>query len=322
MSAIAKYARPVFRIRSLPLIHQGKTRDTFQAQWSKNERYQSGLWRLMPPRLIVVTKRLSTHNVVHKSLIPYKDEVLTALTIFWLVDVLGKAGIPHHLITYGSGIYDYLPGKPSDYPANLHYRAVVVKTLDMYLVEFILRKYLAGSLWRLLRDGKKNPYGRLGRKPVLMMSFRNPLFTPTDKSETDDPKRASIVRKKNPSVVAMFRKAYNLAREHTNKVGIEIVDLKGEAGRDERGQPVIADEFGTPDCCRFCEKDKIVLGQEPPWLDKELARQEAERVWGSGPKIPLEFSPEVVRRLSTTYLDIFERIVGMPLAQFQSERLN
>lgn len=274
------------------------------------------------PRLVVATKRLSTHNVVHKSLVPYKDEVLTALTIFWLVDVLGKNNIRHHLIAYGKEVYDYLPGKPKDYPADLHYRAIVVRTLDMYPIEFILRKYLAGSLWRLLRDGKKNPYGHLGCRPVLMMSFRTPLFTPTKKSETDDPLRASIVWAKHPSVVALFRKAYNLARKHTNRVGIEIVDLKGEAGQDEQGRSVIADEFGTPDCCRFCEKDEIILGQEPAWLDKELARKEAERIWGRGPRVPLEFSSVVVSHLSTTYLDIFERIVGMPLAQFKRERLD
>ncbi|MBI2004857.1 hypothetical protein HYS79_01695 [Patescibacteria group bacterium] len=247
MSAIAKYANP--ELTNLPLIHQGKTRDTFRAQWSKYERYQSGLWRLMLPRLIVATKRLSTHNVVHKSIIPYKDEVLTALTIFWLVDILGKSGIPHHLIAYGREIHDYLPGKPSDYPADLHHRAVVVKALDMYLAEFILRKYLAGSLWRLLRDGKRNPYGRLARDPILMMPFRAPLFTPTDKSETDDPQRASMVRAKYPQGVAIFREAYRLMRQHTNRVGIEVVDCKGEGGKDERGQFVIAERGKRQNVC-------------------------------------------------------------------------
>ena len=317
MPAIAKYAKyDKPELKNLPLIHQGKTRDTFEARWPE---YNGSFWS---PRLIVATNRLSTHNVVHKSTIPYKDEVLTALTIFWLVDVLGRAGIHHHLVAFGKNIYEYLPGKTRDYPANLHYCAIVVKTLDMCPVEFIQRKYLAGSLWRLLRDGKKNPYGKLARKPVLMMQFRSPLSTPTDKSETDDPQRASMVRAKYPQGVAIFREAYRLMRQHTNRVGIEVVDCKGEGGKDELGRFVIADEFGTPDCSRFCEKDKIVIGQEPAWLDKELARQEAERVWGNGPRVPLTFSPAVIAHLSTTYLDIFERIVGVPLVRFQRERLD
>ena len=77
-------------LSSLPLIYQGKTRDTFPTK-SPDE------------LLIVATNRLSTHNIVHLSEVPFKGEVLTALTIFWLTGILEKAGIKHHLLAYGRG---------------------------------------------------------------------------------------------------------------------------------------------------------------------------------------------------------------------------
>ena len=291
---------------SLLMIYQGKSRDTFETN-------------SYDKMLIVATKRLSTHNIVHVSEIPYKDQVLTALTVFQLKDLLEKAGIRHHLVAYGTDIYRYLPGKRSDYPSDLHHRAIVVKKLKVIPVEFIFRGYLAGSLFdKFYSKGRPNPYGVLLEPGLqLMTQFPVPLFTPTEKSATDDPLDATETITKYSGAFDLSLTVFKIARNHLNNLGLELVDSKFEVGFDAEGNLTVADEIVTPDSSRFCDLLEIKIGQNPPWLDKQIARDAAERIWGTGKKYPLEFSPEIVRKLSETYLEIFRRITGFSLQEFQ-----
>jgi len=292
-------------LSNLPLIYQGKTRDTFPCK-SQDELF------------IVATGRLSTHNIIHLSRVPQKPEVLTALTVFWLIHVLEKHGIRHHLIAYGDEIYRHLPGKRSDYPLDLHHRAIVVKKLMVIPVEFILRGYLGGSLGKLYLKGLPNPYGNILEPGLqLMAPFSPPIFTPTDKSDTDDPLNGADVARSHPQACRISLQTFTLVRDHMRSLGLEFVDSKFELGLDDSGRVVLADEIATPDSSRFCRLSDIKLGVEPPWLDKQIARDEAERIWGDGPKVPLEFSPKIIQKLSDTYLDLFATIAGMELHDFQ-----
>lgn len=155
-------------IPELKPVHQGKVRDTFQ----------------VPDRpellLVVATDRISTHNVVHKSVIPGKGTFLTQMTIFWMTEILG---VPNHLIAWGKDIYKYIP-IDIDLPEGIHERAVIVKKLEMIPIEFIFRDFMAGSLWNDYRYGRPNPYGlEIPGGLQLMSRFQGTVFTPTDKSE-------------------------------------------------------------------------------------------------------------------------------------------
>lgn len=309
--ATAKYAPPL--LTNLPLWHQGKTRDTF----------------VIPDKsrlLVVATDRISTHNVVHQSLIPHKGEVLTALTVFWLLMVLEKADVQHHLAGHGKGIRNYLPQKKQDLPFVLEHRAIVVERLDMVPVEFILRCYLAkaGSFYRdFYSKGLPDPYG-INLPPGLpvMHRFEKPIFTPTDKSDTDDPLNVEHVMTDRGYEYRVAELVLGLVRRHLNGCGIEIVDTKFEMGHDPFQNVVLADEIATPDSSRFCELDLVRQGEDPPWLDKQLARDVAEKMWGGTKGPPLVFPSEIVKKLSDTYLLIFERITGKSLATFQREWLD
>lgn len=297
-------------LTNLELVYQGKTRDTHLARGiSKHGR------RLF---LVYASDRLSTHNIVHKSAIPYKGEVLTALTIHWLTTVL--ANFPNHLVAYGQRIYDYLPGSRSNYPLDLRYRAIIVEEHAVIPYEFIFRAYLAGSLYnKFYSKGLPNPFGiDLPEGLKVMSPFDPPIFTPTEKSEDDDEVIAGAVVQQYPDAVLAQRRAYNLVRAHVRERGIELVDWKGEVGDSE----ILIDEIGTPDCCRFCELSDIREGVVPSWLDKQLARDEAERIWAGGERRPLAFRPEVVYSLASTYLELFERVVGMPIMTFQARHLD
>lgn len=293
----------------LELIHQGKTRDTYRAG---------------DKRLVVASDRLSTHNVVHLSEVPRKGEVLTALTVFWLKQVLEPEGVIHHLKACGRKIYDHLPGKPSDYPADLHHRAIVVQDLAMLPVEMIFRNYLAGSLYDKFHAKKlANPYGVvLPADMQLMKPFGLPVFTPTDKSETDDPLNAAAVNAQYPEAVEMARKAFILIGNYLRDRDMELVDSKFELGVDQTKGVVLADEIATPDSSRFTQLSLIKIGENPEWLDKQVARDEAEHIWGKGLKVPLQFDLDVVRHLTQTYHNVFGEITGVLLEEFQAKWFN
>jgi phosphoribosylaminoimidazole-succinocarboxamide synthase len=300
-------------VSGLELLHQGKTRDTF-ATTSEDT------------LLIVATNRLSTHNIIHQSEVPHKGEILTALTIFWLKELLQKCGIPHHLVACGTEIYKHLPGTKSDYPADLHYRAIVVRKLSMIPVEFIFRNYMTGSLFdKFYSKGLPNPYG-LHLEPglVQMSQFSKPVFTPTDKSETDDPLDSLETTWKYHDAFMVASGVFFHIDKHLQRVGIELIDSKFELGIDNSGEAsvVIADEIATPDSSRFCNFVDIQVGYPPPWLDKQIARDKAEEIWGDGKKSPITFETDVIFKLSATYLGIFHRITGRKLEDFQKKFLS
>lgn len=298
-------------LKNLPLVHQGKTRDTFATKSLRN-------------LLVVATQRLSTHNVIHRSEVPFKDQVLTALTVFWATNTLSPNQIRHHVVAHGRKIYDFLPGSPSDYPDDLHYRAIVVQKLTMVPVEFIYRSYLTGSLYKEYYSKQlPNPYRiHLPEGLKKMSPFTSPIFTPTEKSENDDPIDSAMTRSMFSSASDISEKVFYLTQLRLRHVGLELVDSKLEIGYDGTGRVVVADEIVTPDSSRFVEHSSIKLGEEPPWLDKQIARDEAERIWNGGPKAPLTFLPDVVSKVSSTYLSIFRRITGMELGVFKKCHLD
>jgi phosphoribosylaminoimidazole-succinocarboxamide synthase len=315
--------RELFRplLPNFPLLHQGKTRDTYVFPYAIGATANEELL------LVHATDSISTHDIVHESTIPLKGQVLTALTVFWFMHVLRKSDLPNHMIAYGSRIYDYLPDKYEPYPKDLHLSAIVVRKLDIIPVEFIFRSYLAGSLYReFYIKGEPDPYG-LNLPPGLpkMRRFDDLVFTPTKKSdeEHDPPLRADAVEKEHPIPYALSRHAYKKMREYLNVRGLALVDSKFEVGVDRKnGKSYLADEVATPDSSRFARTDLITEGEDPPWLDKQIARDEAERRWREGePRGPLTFHPFTVSRLADVYKDVFKRITGMSLAAFQQEHM-
>ncbi len=295
-------------VDNLPLLHQGKVRDTYATNTPGT-------------RLIVATDGVSTHNVAHLSPIPMKGWTLNATSIFWATEVFPD--IPTHILAYGLGIYEFLP-KDRVYAPDLHLRAIVARDLRMDPYEYILRARMAGSLWNnYYKLGLPNPYGLdLPEGLQLMSPFEQVQFTPTDKSETDDPVESDVIEGAYPDSVAMMREVYRRGREFAMNRDFDIIDFKGEAGRDSDGILRLGDECLTGDCCRFVPKDQIVIGKEPPWADKEFVRQAAIAQWaGDKNRPPLEFSPEVISATSDLYLGLFEQLAGRSLAIYQQHLL-
>ncbi len=297
-------------IPGLEPIHQGKVRDTFKTA-------------IPGALLLVATDRISTHNVVHESLVPLKGQVLTALSVFWAREICDQNALPHHILASGEEIYDFLPTDRS-YPEDLHLRAIVVAELRMAPIEFIFRRRMAGSLWsEYYSKGIPNPYGLDLPEGLEFMSPLEPaIFTPTDKSETDDPLNANAVRSTYEWHFDLAEALYRSGVEYALRRGIDIIDTKIEIGVDQYGDACIGDEFLTPDSSRFVQVADIVVGKEPLWADKQVVRDEVVRLWGGkkkGPKIA--FSKEIIDRTTETYLRVFHQLTGMSLGGFQEEHL-
>lgn len=291
----------------LTLIHRGKVRNT----------YATAFGNLL---LLVASDRISTHNVVHLSEVKGKGETLNILTIYWLTQVLTDT--PNHLVAYGTDIYEYLPSGTRELCPDLHLRSVVVKKLDMIPVEFIYRRYLprSSSLWKAYSTGK-DPYGlNLAEGLEEMHRFDQVLFTPTDKSETDDPLNTAATIDKYSDAHALALQAFLRVEQRLVEIGITLIDTKLELGV-ESGNPtiVLADEVFTPDSSRFTLTKDIELGVEPPWLDKQPVRDEATRIWDGGPKKPLSFDRPLLGQVSRTYRDLIPGLTGRPYGEWYEQ---
>lgn len=301
-----KYGSPL--LTHIPLLHQGKSRDTYPARYDD----------IM---LISATRRVSTHNVVHKSQIPTKDQVITMLTVFFLEDVLERSDIQHHLVAYGPKIYDYAIGNREDYPPDFHYHTIAVKKIDIVLIEFIFRAYLAGSLWKnFYSKGVPDPYGlELPQGLPYMHRFEEPIFTPTDKSEHDLPQPIHRVLRDHPGESFFALRVFTTLRTFLRSRGLEAVDGKFEVGISPEGDVVLGDEV-SPDSLRLCWVNDVREGKDPSWRDKQIVRDAAEKIWGGTSGPPLEFSEKVVKEVADTYMGLVETVTGKSFAAFRRER--
>lgn len=296
-------------VPSLDCTHQGKVRDSFDIPG------HAGLI------LQAASDRVSTHDVVHESLIEGKGYALTALTVFFMTQVL--TDVSTHLVAYGKKIYDYLP-KDRIYPGDLHFRAVVVRKLNMIPLELVYRSRMAGSLWvKYYSKGLPNPYGiELPPGLQFMSPFERTLFTPTEKSATDDPVNSAKIIAQYGDAYCLALQTFETGRVYAATHGIDIIDGKFEVGLDSDGRVTLGDECLTPDSCRFVRADGIVVGKEPEWLDKQYLRDEAAEMWAGEEKRPLRFSRQARRETERRYGEIVETLTGSTVMELQATMLS
>jgi len=294
-------------IPGLQLLHQGKVRNNHNIPDHSN---------LL---LMIATDRISTHDVEHESTVSEKGYILTALTIFWM-NKLMRQGINTHLVASGQKIFDYVPNLPK----NLINRAIVVKKLKMIPIEFVIRSYLAGSLWsKYYSQGIDNPYGiSLPKGLKLMSRFPQDIFTPTEKSATDDPTNSDKVINEYTAAYELSDLVYTLGQRHLLDVNLALVDAKFEIGIDCNGNPCLGDECFTLDSTRLTRPDSIIIGQNPSWLDKQLVRDKVEEIYPGGIGVqPMTFSDEILSTTTDTYHKVFEIITGQTLQEYWSSHM-
>jgi len=233
--------------------------------------------------LIVATDRISAFDVVMKTGVPSKGKYLTQQSSFWF-KFLKQKGYSTHFITDDVDEIVEMTGEKRllDLPW-LKGRVMLGKKAEVIPVEAIARFKVFGSAVTAL---KENTWiwdnVETEGEPVAGAVIKNgPVFTPTEKSETDDKisfeQMVEIVgdrelsQKIKETTVELFR----LCNDHAVKnFGFEIADGKVEYGMID-GKLSLIDETFTSDSARFIpDKSKEVFRK---WLtDNNLKKVEAE----------------------------------------------
>src|SRR5690606_10969972 len=94
-------------------------------------------------------------------------------------------------------------------------------------------------------------------------------------------------------------------------------------GVDLDGRLLLIDEVMTPDSSSFWAKQAYTPGQGQPSLDKQPLRDWLEALpdWDKNPPPP-KLPSSIVAQTSERYLDIFQRLTGTPLDDFQAPRVS
>jgi phosphoribosylaminoimidazole-succinocarboxamide synthase len=205
---------------------------------------------------------------------------------------------------------------------------IVGKRAEPFKVEFVVRGYLTGSLWRDYEAGR-DPYG-LALPPGLKKDakFDSPLLTPSTKApigQHDEPMSEAAVVERGLMNARDWARAKEAAlglfaegQKQCAQRGLLLVDTKYEFGRIG-SELVVIDEMHTPDSSRFWiaegSQERFARGEAQQMLDKENLRQWliAERGF-SGHGTPPAIPDEVRVMLAEKYLTAFERICGQAFA--------
>ncbi len=288
-------------ISTLPLVHQGKVRDSFAV----------GDDHL----LMVASDRLSAFDVVLPDPIPGKGEMLTRISRFWF-DLTADI-VPNHLAD-DLDLAEVLGD--ARLAERLAPRAMLVKRLRPLPLEAIVRGYLIGSGWKDYQAtgalcGIALPEG-------LRQADRLPevLFTPSTKAAVGDHDEnvsfAAIAdrvgRERAEQVREVSIRLYDTAARHAEARGVIIADTKFEFGLDENDVLHVMDEVLTPDSSRFWPADSYRPGTSPPSFDKQIVRDYLETLdWDKtppGPSVPAE----LIDHTRAQYEEVVRLMEGAP----------
>lgn len=275
---------------SLGTLYRGKVRDVYAHE----------------DRLVLITTdRVSAFDHVLGT-IPFKGEILNALAREGFDRT--RDIVPHHVLQ--------IPD-PS---------VVVGRRCRAYPVEFVVRGYITGSLWRDYEAGQA--YGiDLPKGLQKNQRLDAPILTPTTKAARgahDQPiSPAEIVRRELMTTPELERatevalRLFARGQATAEERGLILVDTKYELGEDPDGQLTLLDEVHTPDSSRFWiarEYEARFAERRPQnMLDKENLRAWLiDRHGFSGQGTPPALDREIRMKLSERYMEAHALLLGRP----------
>ena len=250
--------------------------------------------------LIVATDRISAFDHILSPEIPGKGIELTKITNWWLDQI----DFPNHRSS------ELLP------PAEIADRAVVVKNLQMYPVECVVRGYISGSGWKEYQQtqsicGIALPAGlQFGDK------LPEPIFTPAYKAPQGEKDEnitfEKVVELVGSEIAEKLKRAsleiYSYAAKVAEKAGLILADTKFEFGNNlATGELTLADEVLTPDSSRYWDKAQWEQGVRDQSFDKQMVRNWLSEHWDHQGKPPT-LSPEIVALSAQRYQELRERL--------------
>ncbi len=250
--------------------------------------------------LIVATDRISAFDHILSPEIPGKGIELTKITNWWLDQI----DFPNHRSS------ELLP------PAEISDRAVVVKNLQMYPVECVVRGYISGSGWKEYQQtqsicGIALPAGlQFGDK------LPEPIFTPAYKAPQGEKDEnitfEKVVELVGSEIAEKLKRAsleiYSYAAKIAEKAGLILADTKFEFGNNlATGELTLADEVLTPDSSRYWDKAQWEQGIRDQSFDKQMVRNWLSEHWNHQGEPPV-LSPDIVTLSAQRYQELRERL--------------
>ncbi|WP_369826475.1 phosphoribosylaminoimidazolesuccinocarboxamide synthase [Subtercola sp. Z020] len=289
-------------------VYSGKVRDLYVPA-------EAGSVDSAAALLVVASDRVSAFDAVLEPGIPSKGVLLTTLSRWWFDNL---AGFPNHLLD-GSP-HDDTPavdGVPP-VPEQVAARSMLVKPLDMFPIECVVRGYLSGSGWLEYQAtqsvcGVPLPAG-LNDGDRLPL----PIYTPAFKAELGDHDE-NITYERTVELVgseaaealrglslAIYARASEIAEER----GIILADTKFEFGADRQtGEITLADEVLTSDSSRYWDAAAYDSGNRTASFDKQIVRNWLAANWnkvGTPPTLPAE----IVERTAARYRELIDRLTA------------
>lgn len=222
--------------------------------------------------LIIATDRISAFDVVMKTGVPDKGIYLTKQSSYWF-RFLEENGYPTHFVSDDLDEIAEITGEKRLLELEwLKGRTMLGKKADVLPVEAVCRFRIFGSAVAALESGNwiwDKVESDEGFKEGALIK-NGPVFTPTEKSETDDKisyeqleeivGSRELAQKVKNTTIDLFK----MCNDHAlSKFGFEIADGKVEYGIID-GQLALIDETFTSDSARFIpDKSKEIFRK---WL--------------------------------------------------------
>ncbi|KQQ28745.1 phosphoribosylaminoimidazolesuccinocarboxamide synthase [Frondihabitans sp. Leaf304] len=263
-----------------------------------------------PAVLVVASDRVSAFDHLLEPGIPDKGALLTSLSRWWFE----RLPVANHLLSSGSGADPAVPAVP----ASVADRSMLVKSLDMFPIECVVRGYLVGSGWLEYQEsgtvcGIPLPAGLASGDRLP-----EPIYTPAFKAELGDhdenitfERTAELVGEATATALrdlslSIFRAASEIAEER----GVILADTKFEFGADRvTGEITLADEVLTSDSSRYWDRHTYDDGNRTDSFDKQIVRNWLLDNWnkeGTPPRLPAE----VVEQTAGRYRELLERLTS------------
>ena len=257
--------------------------------------------------LVVASDRVSAFDHVLEPGIPGKGALLTRLSLWWFAQL----DVPNHLVPAP-------PSAPAALEGALPANAMLVKKLDMYPIECVVRGYLSGSGWieyqssqsvcgislpAGLSDGDRLP------EPIYTPAWKAPMGE-HDENITYE----RTVELVGSAAAAALRetslKVFAAASAIAEAKGVILADTKFEFGADPvTGELTLADEVLTSDSSRYWDAALYSTGERTASFDKQIVRNWLSAHWdkrGTPPALP----QEIVEQTAARYRELIERLTG------------
>ena len=250
---------------------------------------------------IFSTDRISSFDCVLPTPIPHKGTSLHALSVYWFEK--SKQVFPNHFVE------------------SVDSRTMKVFKAERIDIEWVVRGYMYGSMWRAYEKGERTFSGvKLENGIRLAEKLPSPILTPTTKSDVGHDVETSreeaiekgiVTREEWEILEDASLKLYEFYSKHAKSRGIILADVKFEFGR-WRGELIQIDEAPTHDSARLWDASRYVVGrkQEASCLDKEFLREYLRRAGFTGEGEPPDLPWLVVAEVSKRCFGAYRVLIG------------